>query len=91
MRGYAITCLFAGLFVGSIVGYFLCRRDWKRVVSDLEFEKEMLLDFNEKLIRDRDQIEQRYEMAVRAYVGHLDNFDCQWKKEDRILEAEFVE
>lgn len=60
-----MALFFIGLFLGSIVGYFLCRRIWKGVVSNLEFDKEMLLDFNEKLIRDRDEIEARYELEAK--------------------------
>lgn len=74
---YSVTLFFIGILLGSLVGYLLCRRYWKRVVSDLEFDKEMLLDFNEKLIRDRDEIEARYSMTFHGYVNHLDTHVCR--------------
>ena len=49
--------------VGAGLSWFSCRKQ----IADLEFEKEMVLDFNEKLTRDRDEIE---------------HHDCQWKEEE---------
>ena len=64
------------------MGYVPCRRDWKRVVSDLEFDKEMLLGFNEKLTRDRDEIEARYSTTFQGYVNHLGTHVCVFAPKD---------
>lgn len=48
-----------GLFLGSLVCCFLRRREDQKRIAQLEFDKEMLLDFNEKLIRDREEVESR--------------------------------
>jgi hypothetical protein len=83
--------LLTGIFLGSLLGYLLCRLGEKAKIANLEFDKEMLLDFNEKLIRDRDEIEARYSMTFHGYVNHLDTHVCVRVVEDRVLEAEFVE
>jgi hypothetical protein len=49
----------------------------RAVIKDLEADNQILLDFIERLIADRDEMDQRY----LRLVG----------KEDQILEAEFVE
>jgi hypothetical protein len=84
--------LITGIFIGSIVGYLLCRRDWKSLVAQLEDEKQQLCEFNEKIRNDRDEIENRYAMTFRGYVNHLDTHVCQRiPVGDEVLEAEFVE
>lgn len=52
----------------------------QRQISELEVDKETLLDFNEKLIRDRDEIEQRYLLTSRGYIAHLDGYECKRKE-----------
>lgn len=58
--------------LGMLACWLICRRK----ISDLEFDKEILLDFNEKLMRDRDELEERYLLTSRGYIAHLDSHYC---------------
>ena len=69
------------LSIGLLIALILSQQK----ISELEFDKETLLDFNEKLIRDRDEIEQRYTLTSRGYIAHLDTHECK-RKEDRLVE-----
>lgn len=84
-----------GLLIGMLIAYFdyyLGRKEWERIVGDLEFDKIMLLDSNEHLTRDRDELEQRYLLTSKGYAAHLGGHVCvPVEVDDRVLEAEFVE
>lgn len=52
----------------------------RKRISDLKFDKEMLLDFNEKLIRDRDEIENKLKVQdgiSECYARHLETHECR--------------
>jgi hypothetical protein len=67
-----LEIIFVSGSIGILVGMGIM---WWRV-RKLEFDKEILLDFNERLIADRDEVEQRYLLETKAYIRHLDSHVC---------------
>ena len=73
---------FLCLFLGSIVGCLLYGRGERVRIAQLELDKEMLLDFNEKLIREKEELGFRYEREARSYIRHLDSHICVFQPAD---------
>lgn len=63
--------------LGMLVGWLIMR--WE--LNCLKVDKQTLLDFNERLIRDREDLDQRYLMISRGYIAHLDKYECVEKEE----------
>lgn len=64
--------IFPAFLLGILVSSLLMRRE----NADLKLNNEMLLDFNEKLIRDRDELELRYKAAMAIYLNHRNSHVC---------------
>jgi hypothetical protein len=71
--------LLTGIFLGSLVGYLLCRLGEKARIAN---EKQDLLDFNEQLLREKEELEFRYEHEARSYIRHLDSHCCVFQPVD---------
>jgi hypothetical protein len=49
--------LLTGIFLGSLVGYLLCRLGEGKKILELKFKNEELLDFNQRLVREKGHLE----------------------------------
>ena len=60
-------------------------------IAQLEFEKQLLVEFNERAIADRDELEQRLLAGMKLWLEHKDTYSCvEVGREDKVLEAEFI-
>jgi hypothetical protein len=64
--------------LGFLVGWMLSQ-------NIAEIEKQDLLDFNEMVLRDREQLEERYLLTSTGYINHLNSHECK-RKEKSLVE-----
>lgn len=65
-----------------LLGVFITYLVMRCEIKDLKADKEMVLNFNEKLIRDHDEINPRYELEAKSYIRHLDSHRCVYVPEE---------
>lgn len=82
-RDSIMIYVFSAFLFGVSVSCLLILRE----NANLKFDKEMLLEFNEKQIRLIEELE-AYETQLSLRLFYLEHPEL---KEDQILEAEFVE
>ena len=83
------------IYPAFALGYLLCFLIMRRQLKRVEFDKQILLDFNEKLVRDREVVEEQLkaqDQIVEAHCEHLKYYDCVFREgylpDETQLEAE---
>jgi uncharacterized membrane-anchored protein YhcB (DUF1043 family) len=73
-----LEIIFVSGSIGILIGMFIMKFDRRSLIRDLEADKEILLDFHDKLIADREEMDQRYLRETKAYINHLDTHVCRF-------------
>ena len=69
------------LSIGLLIALILSQHR----ISELEFDNDQLLNFNEWLLREKEKSEEQCLLTSRGYINHLDTHECK-RKEDRFVE-----
>lgn len=64
--------IYLSSLAGILLGMFIAWLVYRKRISNLEFNNETLLDFNEKLTRELEA----QTLASKGYIAHLDSHVC---------------